>query len=159
MIKIIFACDKNFLIGDNDKIPWHYKEDLLYYKSQVEGKNVVMGLNTYYSLKSYYKNRPLPYGKIYLASLDDVSFDDCILVKDLVSFLQNNNEDLWVIGGATIFKLALPFTDMLYITLIDKEYSGNVYFPKINLEDYNLISTRQSLESPELHFNVYERRK
>ena len=159
MINIIFACDKNYLIGAGDKIPWHYKEDLLYYKSQVEGHTVLMGLQTYLSLKGYYKNKPLPYGKIYVASLDDVEYQDCIIVKDVKSFLEGCSEDLWVIGGATIFRFALPFADKLYITHIDKEYEGNIYFPEYNHDDFKMISQRQSKENPELKFTVYERRK
>ena len=51
MIKLIWAMDKNWLIGKENKIPWHYKEDLLYYKEKTAGQIVLMGDNTYFSLK------------------------------------------------------------------------------------------------------------
>ena len=70
MISLIWAMTEDHLIGIDDKIPWHIKEDLLYYKSKTKGQIVLMGEATYYSLKGYYKTKPLPYGKIYVASLN-----------------------------------------------------------------------------------------
>ena len=67
---MIWAMDEDFLIGKDDQIPWHIKEDLLYYKSKTKGQTVLMGEATYYSLKGYYKTKPLPYGKIYVASIN-----------------------------------------------------------------------------------------
>ena len=75
MIKLIWAMDKNWLIGKENKIPWHYKEDLLYYKEKTAGQIVLMGDNTYFSLKGYYKTKPLPYAKIYVASLNDLKLE------------------------------------------------------------------------------------
>ena len=74
MIHLIWAMTKNHVIGLQNKMPWHIKEDLIYYKEHTAGKTVVMGENTYYSLKGYYKSKPLPYGKIYVASLNAVSY-------------------------------------------------------------------------------------
>ena len=75
MISLIWAMDINWLIGIDDKLPWHYREDLLYYKEKTAGKTVLMGDKTYYSLKGYYKTKPLPYGKIFVASLDKLELD------------------------------------------------------------------------------------
>ena len=70
MINLIWAMTKDNLIGKGNLMPWHIKEDLVYYKNKTAGKTVVMGEETYYSLKGYYKTRPLPYGTIYVASLN-----------------------------------------------------------------------------------------
>ena len=70
MINMIWAMDKNNLIGDGNRIPWHVKEDLIYYKNKTKGQTVLMGDATYFSLKSYYKTKPLPYGKCYIATID-----------------------------------------------------------------------------------------
>ena len=88
MISLIWAMDKNWLVGKGDKLPWHFKEDLIYYKSKTAGKTVLMGDKSYFSLKSYYKDKPLPYGKIYVASLDQLELDDAIVVNDVISFLK-----------------------------------------------------------------------
>ena len=157
MIKLIWAMDCNWLIGKDNKIPWHYKEDLQYYKSQTAGQTVLMGDKTYESLKGYYKTKPLPYAKIYVASLNDLVLDDAIVINDLKGFLANCTEDLWVVGGATIYKIALNYADQLYITHIEKAYDGDAYFPKFNLkEDYDLVSSHKS---EELNFCIYERKR
>lgn len=140
MINLIWAMDENWLVGKDDLIPWHIKEDLLYFKSKVKGKTVVMGDTTYFSLKGYYKNRPLPYGKIYVASLDNnLKLEDAEVINDFKSFIENYNEEIWVTGGATIFKMALPYADNLYISFIKGKYEGNIYFPKFDLNEYKLI--------------------
>lgn len=155
MIKLIWAMDKNNLIGKDNKIPWHIKEDLLYYKKQIAGQTVFMGLSTYYSLKGYYKTKPLPYGKIYVASLDDVKLSDAIVIKDAVTFFKECNEDLFVVGGASIYKLSLPYADMLYISIIKGDYEGDAYFPKIDYANYELISSE---ELERVTFNIYKRK-
>ena len=157
MISLIWAMDKNWLVGKDNKLPWHFKEDLIYYKSKTQGNTVLMGDNSYYSLKSYYKDKPLPYGKIYVASLLDLKLDDAVVINDVISFLKNfpKEEELWVVGGATIYKFSLPYADNLYITHVDGEYEGDAYFPKFDLEnEFKLISSRVSNN---LNFAVYER--
>ena len=158
MISLIWAMDKNWLVGKDNKLPWHFKEDLLYYKEKTAGNTVLMGDVSYYSLKSYYKEKPLPYGKIYVASLDKLDLSDAVVVNDVVKFLKEfpKEEELWVVGGATIYKFALPYADRLYITHVDGEYEGDTYFPKFDLEnDFILVSSRLS---GVLNFSVYERR-
>ena len=141
MINMIWAMDENNLVGNGDKIPWHIKEDLIYYKSKTKGQVVLMGDTTYYSLKGYYKDKPLPYGKIYVATIDkNLVIDGVIMVYDLVNFLENNQEDnLWVVGGATIYKISLPYANRLYISFIKGTHEGDRYFPKINYDEYKLI--------------------
>ena len=158
MISLIWAMDKNWLVGKGNKLPWHFKEDLIYYKSKTAGKIVLMGDNSYFSLKSYYKDKPLPYGKIYVASLNELQLDDAVVVNDVISFLKEfpKDEELWVVGGATIYKFALPYADYLYITHVDGEYEGDAYFPKFDLDnEFNLLSSRIS---ENLNFCVYERK-
>lgn len=144
MIKLIWAMDKDRLIGKDNLIPWHCKEDLLYYKETTKGQTVLMGEATYDSLKGYYKTKPLPYGKIYVASLSDREFSDAIKISDVVKFLKDNTEDLFVVGGRTIYKLSLDFADMLYISIIKGHHEGNVYFPSFDLNRYQLISKRET---------------
>ena len=140
MIKLIWAMDESHLIGDGDKIPWHIKEDLLYYKSKTKGQTVLMGDTTYFSLKVYYKDKPLPYGIIYVASISkNLVLNDAIVINDINTFLENLNEDLWVVGGATIYKLALPYADELYISFVKGVHKGDRYFPDINFNEYELL--------------------
>lgn len=140
MINMIWAMDENNLIGNQDKIPWHVKEDLIYYKNKTKGKTVLMGDATYYSLKGYYKTKPLPYGKIYVATLDkSLVLDDAIVICDVIDFVKNYKDELWVVGGATIYKICLPYADNLYISYIQGEHQGDKYFPTIDFSKYKLV--------------------
>lgn len=154
MINMIWAMDENWLIGDGNRLPWHYKEDLIYFKSKVNDQVVLMGDLTYQSLKGYYKNKPLPYKKIYVCNLEDKAYEDAIHVKDIFAFLDKIEEDIWVIGGKTIYQLALPYANRLYITYVLNAHKGDVYFPKFDLSKFHVIE--KSLR-PSLIFTTYER--
>ena len=160
MINMIWAMDKNNLIGDGNRIPWHVKEDLIYYKNKTKGQNVLMGDATYFSLKSYYKTKPLPYGKCYIATIDknlkiENPLEDIEIIYDLDSFLKKFDGDLWVCGGATIYKLALPYANRLYISFIKGDFKGDKYFPTIDYDKYNMIWEN---ETDSVIYKVFERR-
>ncbi len=160
MINMIWAMDKNNLIGDGNRIPWHIKEDLIYYKNKTKGQVVLMGDATYFSLKSYYKTKPLPYGKCYIATIDknlkiENPLEDIEIIYDLDSFLKNFSGDLWVCGGATIYKLALPYANRLYISFIKGDFKGDKYFPTIDYNKYNKIWEN---ETDSVIYTVFERR-
>lgn len=141
MIHLIWAMTKNHVIGLQNKMPWHIKEDLIYYKEHTAGKTVVMGENTYYSLKGYYKTKPLPYGKIYVASLNEnLILEDAIVISDVIQLFKTTREDLWVVGGATIYQLALPYAD--------------TYFPEI---DFTKFRNSYKKETDLVLYTIYER--
>lgn len=155
MINMIWAMDENNLIGIGDRIPWHIKEDLLYYKSKTKGQTVLMGDTTYFSLKGYYKTKPLPYGKIYVATLDkSLVLEDAIMVYDLIDFIKNVDEDIWIVGGSTIYKLCLPYADRLYISFVLGKYEGDRYFPQIDYKNYKL--TWENI-TDKVRYTLYER--
>jgi dihydrofolate reductase len=160
MINMIWAMDENNLIGKGNLIPWHIKEDLIYYKEKTKGKTVLMGDQTYFSLKGYYKTKPLPYGKCYIATVDknlkiENPLEDIEIIYDLDSFLKKFDGDLWVCGGATIYKLALPYANRLYISFIKGDFKGDKYFPKIDYEKYDKIWEN---ETDSVIYKVFERR-
>jgi len=155
MINMIWAMDENHLIGDGDRIPWHIKDDLVYYKNKTKGQIVLMGEATYYSLKGYYKTRPLPYGTIYVASINkELKLPDAIVINDVDSFLSNFKDELWVVGGATIYMLSLPYADKLYISFVKGEHKGDKYFPNIDFSKYKLTGQN---DTEEVRYTLYER--
>jgi dihydrofolate reductase len=154
MISMIWAMDENWLIGKDNVLPWHYPKDLAYFKEMTAKEAVLMGEMTYQSLKSYFKSKPLPFKKIYVANIEDKNYPDAIHVKDLFSFLKEVKEDLMVIGGKTIYQLCLPYANRLYITYVLKRHQGNVYFPSFDLSQFKLIKKELT---DELIFAVYER--
>ena len=154
MISMIWAMDENWLIGKDNVLPWHYPKDLAYFKEMTSKEAVLMGEMTYQSLKSYFKSKPLPFKKIYVANIEDKIYPDANHVKDLFSFLEEVKEDIMVIGGKTIYQLCLPYANRLYITYVLKKHQGNVYFPSFDLSQFKLIKKELT---DELIFAVYER--
>lgn len=154
MIKMIWAMDENWLIGKDNVLPWHEPKDLAYFKAQTKDQSVLMGDLTYQSLKGYYKTKPLPFKKIYVANINEATYEDAIHVKDLFAFLKETKEDIMVIGGKTIYQLCLPYAKYLYITYVLRRHEGNVYFPSFDLSAFKVIDKK--LEDA-LIFTVYER--
>lgn len=156
MISIIVAIGKNNLIGKGNDLPWNYPEDLKYFRKKTSGKTVLMGEATFYSIHSRI-GKPLPNRKNIVATFDEnFKYDGVEVIHDLVSFLkEKHDEEIFIIGGKQIYKVSLPYADRLYITHVNKEHEGDVFFPEIDYEKYNLISSEKN---GYLDFSVYERK-
>lgn len=156
MISLIFAVDRNLLIGKDNDLPWHYSEDLQYFKKTTAGKTVLMGLETFRSILSR-NGKPLPGRRSVVASLEPFSYPGVEVINDLLGFLKApRDEEVFVIGGKTIYELSLPFADRLYITHIDAEHEGNVYFRKLDLSPFRLV---RETAAGVLRFCLYERKR
>ncbi len=154
MISLIFAIDPNYLIGNDNDLPWNYPEDLRYFKKITENKTVLMGLETFRSIISR-NGKPLPNRHSVIASLEPYSFPGVTVINDLMRFLLVPRDDeIFIIGGKTIYELALPFADKLYITHIRKVHEGNVFLKTMDLSKFRLISKD---EREDLTFAIYER--
>ncbi len=153
MISLIFAVDKNNLIGKDNNLPWHYKEDLQYFKNTTSHKTVLMGRKTFESIISRLK-KPLPNRLNIVATRRDFSYEGVEVVKDLEQFLkQPHKEEIFVIGGKMIYDVAFKYADRLYITHIDKAYDGDTYL-EYDLKNFKLI---KETKSDDLRFCIYER--
>jgi dihydrofolate reductase len=152
---MIFAMDPTGLIGKNNDLPWNYPEDLQYFKYITLNKTVLMGVTTFESIVSRL-NKPLPNRKSIVASLTEFSYPGVQVISDLEAFLkEKHDEEIFVIGGKTIYEIALPYADKLYITHIKKVYEGDTYLD-IDLSDFTLV---KSDDNQDLTFAVYERKK
>ena len=136
MIIGIWAEDENRLIGNGDKIPWNVPEDLEFFWSKVEGQKVVCGRKTYQSLKKYGVINK--FKQVYVLTRDLNSVRSNNLEENvtpiekafdlLVSIHKNNkNSDLYVIGGASIYKLFEPYYDKVFVTTIDGYHKGDTF--------------------------------
>ena len=153
MISIIVAIGKNGLIGKGNDLPWHYPEDLKYFKETTLNKPVFMGYNTYLSIYNRL-GKALPKRTNYVLTYEDTLPGEGIVIKDLEQFTKKHEEEVFCIGGRMIYEMMLPYADRLYITRINKDYEGDVYFPKYDESLFRLIS---SVESGDLTFEIYER--
>lgn len=156
MVSLIVAIGIDNLIGIDNKLPWHYKEDLKYFKDKTMNKKVIMGEQTFKSILSYI-NKPLPGRTSIIATLTDYTYKDVEVTNDIITYLKNfpKKEEIFIIGGKIIYDLTLDVADRLYITHVNKAYDGNVYFKEIDYSKYNKI---ESKVSGDLEWAVYERK-
>lgn len=155
MVNLIVAIGKDNLIGKDNMLPWHYKEDMKYFKETTMSKKVIMGEQTFRSILSYI-NKPLPGRTSVIATLTDYTYPDVEVTNDIIEYLKNfpKEEEIFIIGGKIIYDLTLDVADRLYITHVNKVYEGNVFFKEIDYNKYREISKR---DSGDLTFAIYER--
>lgn len=157
MISMIWAMDESNLIGSKNKMPWHVKEDLLYYKETTKAHPVIMGYNTYLSMLGYYKDRPFPYKKTYVLTHNEFEDDRVEIVHDPLLFMNNmKDEDLFVVGGKALYTLLLPYADKLYISYIKGVHEGDTYIDFLNLNEFDLASERTT---DLVRYTIYNRKK
>lgn len=138
MLSIIVAVAKNNVIGKDNQLIWHLPEDLKRFKEITSGHTIIMGRKTFESLGRVLPNRK----HIILCNDADLNIkDENVTIVDDINKLGeyiNKEEENFIIGGATIYKLMLPKVDKLYITKINQEFDGDVYFPEINEETWKI---------------------
>lgn len=161
MLSIIVAIAKNNAIGKDNKLLWHLPDDLKRFKRLTTGHNIIMGRKTFESLGRVLPNRH----HIILSKDTQLKIDskDVEVIND-ISMLDNyinSEEENFVIGGATIYKLLMPYCNKMYITEIDKEFDGDVYFPEILSKEWRATEREEGPKDDENNFKyeyvTYER--
>lgn len=143
MLSIIVAKAKNNIIGKNNKLLWHLSDDLKRFKTLTTGHAVIMGRKTFESI-----GKPLPNREnIIFTTNPDLKIDNenvklvhCI--EDIKEYIESD-ENIFVIGGAMIYNLLMPYVKVLYVTEIDKEFEGDTFFSKIDSNDWKEISRQE----------------
>lgn len=160
MLSIIVAYDKNNVIGKDNQLPWHLPNDLAYFKKVTTGKTVVMGRKTFESIGKALPNRR----NIVLTTDEKLLYKDAILVhsiNDILS-LDKLNEEVFIIGGETLFKQMLPYVQKVYVTFIDEEFEGDTYFPEIENNNWkrasNIKGEKNNKNPYNYFFQIYEKK-
>jgi len=160
MLSIIVAKAKNNVIGKDNKLIWHLPEDLKRFKTLTTGHNIIMGRKTFESLGRVLPNR----FHVILCNDMELNIDDeNVEVLEDISLLDkyiNSDEENFVIGGATIYKLLMPYCKKMYITEIDKDFEGDVYFPEIDSSEWKVTEKEESNDTNnyfEYKYVTYER--
>lgn len=128
IISMIAAMAKNRVIGRENSLPWHLPEDLKHFKQKTLDKPVVMGRKTYESV-----GKPLPGREnVIITRNADYQADGCTIVTSLEQAIEHlaKVEEIMIIGGTEIYRLALPMAHRMYLTFIDLEVDGDAYFPE-----------------------------
>lgn len=136
-ISIIAAIAENNVIGKNNGLIWHISEDLKRFKKLTSGHPAVMGRKTYESLPF----KPLPKRKnIILSRNKDLIYKGATVINSLEKVIKEckNEDEIFICGGAKIYKLFLPYTDKIYLTKIYHSFEGDTFFPEINFSKWKI---------------------
>ncbi|MCB0494289.1 MAG: dihydrofolate reductase [Cyclobacteriaceae bacterium] len=165
-ISLIAAVAQNRVIGKENDLPWRLPDDMKYFMQTTSEHHVLMGRKNYDSLPDKFK--PLPNRtNIVVTRQNNFEAAGCTIVSSIEKGIeiasQNNEEELFVIGGAQIYKQSLERADYLYLTEINAEIEGDTYFPEIDPSEWTEIS-RKPHDIDERHrysfdFVIYKRKK
>jgi dihydrofolate reductase len=137
IISIIVAIAENNVIGNNNTLIWHIPGDLKRFKAITMGHPVVMGRKTYESI-----GKPLP-GRtnVIISRQADYMTEGCLVygsVDDALIALKHEKE-VFIIGGGEIYKQSMPLAHKIYLTIIHKSFSGDTYFPEIQMNKWEVV--------------------
>ena len=141
MITLIAALTKDHVIGFAGKIPWNIPQDLEHFKKTTLGSTVIMGRKTWQSIPAV--KRPLPHRHNIIVSRSmptQEGIDVCRNITQAIEKAQGYGKEIFIIGGANIYALALPFATKMLLSHINKGYEGDIYFPKFNKEEWDIIN-------------------
>ena len=146
LISLIVAHSSNRVIGIHGQLPWYIPDDLKYFKAITIGKPIIMGRKTFDSI-----GKPLP-GRlnIIITKNTDLIIEECVVVNNLEAAIteaknylkmqDSEQEEIFIIGGAQIFKQSMQFVNKIYITEVHAEYAGDVFFGELSSNDWIEVS-------------------
>ncbi len=159
MISMIFAMDRNRTIGQDNKLPWHLPADLKYFKKVTSGSTVIMGRRTYESI-----GRPLPNRHNIVLTTDRTYVaEGCEVIHDVeaIQSYASAQEEVFVIGGAGLFSLLLPYASKMHITWINEAFEGDTVLPEWDSKEWKLVSETPGIRDAnnpyDYSFCIYER--
>ena len=163
IVSAIVASAKNNVIGKNNNIPWYLPADLKYFKKTTLNHHIIMGRKCYQSI-----GKPLPKRTNIIITRNPFFIaSNCLIaasVEDALNIAYDNGEtEAFIIGGGQIYDISKAMWDRIYFTEVDLEVDGDVFFPEINPEEWNLISNEphqpdEKNEHP-YTFKIFERKK
>ena len=150
-ISIVVAIAKNNAIGKDNQLLWHLPKDLKHFKEITSGHTIIMGRKTYESV-----GKPLPNRRNIIITRQNIAINGCEVVNSIDDALKlcAGESEVFIVGGAEIYKQAMALTDRIYLTIVHQEFDGDTYFPEIK-EDIWKETARQDHEPDEKHLFPY----
>lgn len=143
MLTIIAAIANNNALGKNNDLIWHLPADLKRFKKITLGHHIIMGRKTFESL-----GKPLPdRTTIIITRNTDYKVQGCIVVHDLSDAIKAAGEDEnpYILGGAEIYKQAMPLADVLDLTLVHESFDADAFFPEIDMSVWKEVNRADHL--------------
>ena len=134
---LIAATSLNNALGKDNKIIWHLPDDFKRFKDLTSGHYIIMGRKTFESFPKPLPNRT----HVVITRQENYAPEGCIVVNSIESAFAMcpKNEDTFLIGGAEIYELGLPYIDKIELTLINENFEADAFMPKIDFSKWELI--------------------
>lgn len=152
IVSFIVAMSENRVIGRDNQLPWHISEDLKRFKRLTLGHPIIMGRKTFDSL-----GKPLPKRRnIVITRNQNLVLDGAEICQSLDDALElvKDEPEVFVIGGAEIFKMAMPLANKIYLTVVHKNVDGDVYLPEIPSDFFEV--TREKHVENDISFSFVD---
>ena len=144
MLSIVVAKAKNNIIGKENKLVWNLPADLKHFRELTTGHVIIMGRKTFESLGRVLPNRKhIVFSQNPDFKVNDENVQVVHSMLEIQEYIENEEEN-FVIGGAMIYNLLMPYVTKMYVTEIDEEFEGDSFFPKINTEIWKEISRQKA---------------
>ena len=162
-MKAILSADRNWGIGNGNKLLVSIPSDMKFFRQTTAGKVVVMGRKT---LESFPNGQPLKNRiNIVLTGNKDYTAKGAVIVhsqEELLDTLkQYDTEDIYIIGGESVYRMMLPYCDTVFVTKIDRTFQADTFFPDLDeMEEWEMTEEgeEQTCFDLEFRFTKYERR-
>ena len=139
-VAIAVATGENLAIGKNNQLLWHMPADLKFFKQTTSGHTVIMGRKTFDSV-----GKPLPNRRNIVITRDASLKIECVEVvnslDEALAITQTEEKPVFIVGGAEIYRQALPKTDRLYLTTIHHNFDADTFFPDFDRSEWKVISS------------------
>ncbi len=149
---MIVAASANNDIGANAGMPWHLREDLRRFKEITMGKPLIMGRLTFESI-----GKALP-GRRSIVITRQVDYQregiEVVTTPDAALKLGGDAEEVMIIGGGEVYEQLLPMTDRIYLTRVHAEFDGDTFFPEINEDEWQIVSSEPLPPNDERPFSI-----
>ncbi|GLU54030.1 dihydrofolate reductase [Dyadobacter frigoris] len=159
---IIAAMSENQVIGLDNRLPWHLPDEWAHFRKVTDGKAFIQGRKSFEAadaLHSSYKNVVLSRNQNLEKSEKTERASD---LNEGIALLKDENE-VFVLGGASVFEQALPLAEKLYLTIVHTTVEGDAYFPKLDWDEWELISSefhqRDERHKYAFSMNLYVRKE
>jgi dihydrofolate reductase len=151
-ISLIVAMSSNRAIGLDGQMPWHLSADLRRFKQITMGFPIIMGRLTFEAIA-----RPLPGRTNIIVSRNPAFMADGCSVVDSVEAAINHAcrlaDEVFVIGGSTLYEATLPIADTLYVTQINQDFAGDTFFPDFDRSQWTEINRDNVTDDPSVNFS------
>jgi dihydrofolate reductase len=156
-VSVIAAVADNNAIGLDNGLPWHLPEDLKHFRSLTMGHHIIMGRKTYESLGRLLPGRTT----VIVTRQTDYCIEGALVAGSLEEAVSlcGSDDEVFVIGGAELYKLALPAADRLYLTEVNGEFAADTFFPEYDKAAWREVARERLVSESGLAFSfvVYER--